>query len=124
VKRVYHHYERLEEFRDGMWRNVRGDERWPLVNAAAALMRDAPAFKTAMLRAVREWPVSCEHNLTASSVNRIAWLGHAGCCLAAQSPEDLTRLAWHTLNQAEQDEANRVAAEALNEWESAYAGQA
>jgi hypothetical protein len=120
---VYHHYERLEEYQIGMWRMVSGETRRPLRDAAAMLMRDPEAFKAAMLRAVREWRYSCEHNLTSYASNRIAWLGHAGCVIATGSPEDVTREAWWTLNQAEQDEANRVAAEALAEWEGNYAGQ-
>ena len=83
---------------------------------AADLMKNPVRFKAAMVEALTRWPRSCEMNLSAEPVNKIAWLGHAGCCVATQSPEDCTRLAWHTLNKAEQDEANRVAAEALELW--------
>ena len=84
--------------------------------AAASLMRDPSAFKSAMMRALELWPNSCLHNLSADSVNKIAWLGHAGCCLGAGSPEENTRIGWHMLTQHEQDEANRVAAEVLTAW--------
>jgi hypothetical protein len=119
MKRVFHHYERLEEFTDGMWRITRGDGRKAHVEASAALMRDATAFEGAMLRALEEWPLSCEHNLSAENVNRIAWLGHAGCCVGAGSPEDCTRVAWHTLTQSEQDAANQAAANVLAQWTAA-----
>jgi hypothetical protein len=120
TSRVYYHYEQLEEFHAGMWKIVRGEMRKRYIELAANLMRDATAFKDAMLRAVREWPKSCEFNFTSDSVNRIAWLGHAGCCLGVGSPEEATRCGWHTLNQHEQDIANQVAAEALSTWEAAY----
>lgn len=116
-RRVYYHYEELEEFHAGMWRITRGEARKACIDRAAELMRDAPRFKAAMERAVIEWPKSCAAAFTADAVNQIAWLGHAGCCLAAQSPEEATRAAWHTLSRPEQDEANRVAAEALATWE-------
>lgn len=103
-----------------MWRIVPAEERQAFVRIVADLMRNAPAFKTAMLRATHEWPYSCEHNLTCTSMNRIAWLGHAGCCIAHEAPEDLTRLAWHTLNTNEQDAANAAAAEVLADWENRY----
>lgn len=119
-KRVYRHYEELEEFHMGMWKIVRGEDRKRFMQAAADLMRDAPRFKAMMIRAVGEWPMSCEAALTADATNRIAWLGHAGCCIGAGSPEEATRAGWHTLNQAEQNEANRVAAEALAHWEETY----
>jgi hypothetical protein len=115
--RVYHDFRELEEYRDGMWRIVRGDRRRVNAENAAALMRDSVSFKSAMLRAIDEWPKSCQHNLTADATNKLAWLGHAGNCLAHGSPEENTRIGWHLLSPAEQDEANRVAQEVLDEWE-------
>ena len=119
MSRIFHHYEKLEEFHDGMWRNTNGDTRKLHVEASASLMKDARAFKAGMMRALEEWPLSCEHNLSAENVNRIAWLGHAGCCVAVGSPEDCTRVAWHTLNKAEQDAANAAAADVLARWTDA-----
>jgi hypothetical protein len=116
-ERVYHHYNKLEEYHQGMWRITHGEERKLFIKAAADLMKNAALFKICMARALEEWPNSCEHNLTAENNNRIAWLGHAGCCIGANSPEEATRAGWHTLNQAEQDEANRVAAEVLATWD-------
>lgn len=120
MHRKFHHYEELEEYHAGMWRIVRGDKRKQFIEAASDLMRSPDEFKLAMQEAVGAWPKSCEHNLTADAVNRIAWLGHAGCCVGVKSPEDCTRLGWHTLNDAEQKEANRVAAEVLREWINGY----
>lgn len=103
-----------------MWRSVSGDRAAHYIHASADLMRCPEEFKESMREAVKAWPYSAEHNLTCISLNRIAWLGHAGCCIATNSPEDLTRLGWHTLNQTEQDDANRVAGEVLKEWETEY----
>lgn len=118
--RVYYHYELLEEYTHGMWRIERGVDRKAYVEEAAMLMRDPERFEAAMMRAINEWPVSCEHSLTAEDTNRIAWLGHAGCCIEVGSPEEATRAGWHTLTKPEQDEANAAAARALSEWESIY----
>ena len=120
MKRIFHHYEKCEEYTAGMWRNVTGEERHGFIRASADLMRDPAGFEAAMLRAVKEWRFSCEHNLTARGVNKRAWLGHAGCCLGVNSPEELTRLGWHTLNQAEQDAANAAADRAIAAWESLH----
>lgn len=111
--RIFHPYHKLEEFHAGMWRIVRGSERKNYIAAAADLMKAPQDFRDAMIRALDEWPISCEANLTAESVNRIAWLGHAGCCIATGSPEEATRVGWHTLAPDEQDEANRVADEVV-----------
>lgn len=117
---MYHRYEQCEEYAAGMWRIVTGEERQRLLRAAAALMRDAGAFEAAMFAALDDWPYSCEASLTATVMNRIAWLGHAGCCIAVDSPEDVTRQAWHTLTSPEQDAANAAALRVLNEWTARY----
>lgn len=119
-QRVYHHYENLEEYHEGMWRIVRGEKRKAFADAAADLMRQPDEFKAAMAAATKTWEKSCEANLTADAVNRLAWLGHAGCCIAVQSPEDCTRMGWHQLNKDEQNEANRVAQEVLDQWLKVY----
>ena len=116
-RRIYLRYEKLEEFKAGMWKIVRGVQRERNVFQAAALMRDIPAFSQAMLQAVHEWQQSCAHNLTSENSNRLAWLGHAGCCIAVMSPEENTRAAWHTLNKVEQDLANEAAQQVLEYWE-------
>lgn len=120
MKRVFHSHDKWEEFSAGMWRVVHGPKTQDFIDAAADLMRSPEEFKLAMLRAVSDWPISCKVNLTAKGMNRQAWLGHAGCCIAVNSPENCTRLGWHTLSQREQDEANRVADEAIQIWEAAY----
>lgn len=120
IDRVYHHYEQLEEARYGLWKRATGDERKSQIARAALLMRDAEKFKSAMRAATEKWPLSCEHNLTCLDANRIAWLGHAGCCIGAASGEDATRAAWHTLSIEEQDAANAAAEVVLMEWVAAY----
>lgn len=116
-RRVYHDYRELEEYQQGMWRIVRGEERAANAKAAADLMRNYSRFFDAMMQAVDTWPVSCAHNLTAENSNRIAWLGHAGCLLGVGSPEENTRLGWHLLTSKEKDAANHCALQVLNEWE-------
>ena len=119
-QRVHHHYEKLEEAEHEMWRVEYGEEKELHLEKAAGLMKDPSAFRDAMIRAVFEWPNSCEHNLTCFSMNRRAWMGHAGCLIGAGSPEATTRLAWHTLTTPQQDAANRAADEAIAAWERKY----
>ena len=47
-------------------------------------------------------------------------MGNAGCCLTSGYPEDETRLAWHTLNQEQQDLANAAADRVIADWERRY----
>jgi hypothetical protein len=104
-----------------MWRRIAAEERDGFVYATAILMRSPVSFKAAMRRVLTEWPVSCEVNMTNSSVNHQAWFGHAGCFLATSSPEDCTRHGWRTLTNREQTVANRMADEVIAEWVATYA---
>lgn len=117
-ERIYHHYEELEEFHSGMWRIVRGEDRRRFIELSAALMRDCDGFSSAMTRATQEWKKSCEHNLTVEAANRLAWLGHAGCCINHRAPEESTRAAWHTLTPEEQALANEAAGLVLFRWDT------
>ena len=120
-KRVYHPYTAWEEYHAGMWVVTTGPKRDAYVKASADLMRDADQFEAAMIRAVNEWPNSCEVAMTTPSLNHQAWMGHAGCCIATGSPEDCTRLGWHTLTQDQQDAANAAADRAIVLWGEQYA---
>ena len=120
AERVYYHYKDLEEVEGGLWRIVRGEERERNVLNAGELMKDSGSFKEAMLRSLVEWPNSSLHNLSADGVNKLAYLGHAGCCVGVGSPEENTRCAWHTLTHDEQREADATAGEVLSIWENTY----
>ena len=117
MNRVFYKFTDLEEYEAGMWAIARGELRKANMDRAADLMRDPCRFIRAMMVAVNDWPKSCAHNLTVDAANRIAWLGHAGCCVAAFSPEENTRCAWHTLTKREQDVANACALLVLKRWE-------
>lgn len=121
MKRIYHRYEKCEEYSAGMWRHTEPAERQAFVSAAAKLMINAEAFRESMIKAADLWRYSCEQNLTAPTVNKQAWIGRAGCCIATGSPEDLTREAWGTLNQEQQDLANLMADEAIAYWNKKHA---
>ena len=117
MKRVYHNYRDWEEYHAGMWRILHGDEAKEYLDKAIAFTGDAELYGEWMLRVIEAWPISCEQHLTARSMNRQAWVGHAACCLAIGCPEEITRLAWHQLTQQQQDEANAKADAAIVAWE-------
>lgn len=117
MERIYHSHEKWEEYPAGLWRSVYGEERDSLLKRAIEFTGDAELYGSFMLRIIREWPFSCEHNLTCEEMNRQAWIGHAACCLAIECPEDITRLAWHQLTKQQQDDANKKADEAIKQWE-------
>lgn len=120
-KRVYHHYLRMEEFHSVMWKQIEPELREQAISDSALLMADSDRFEAACDRAIAEWPNSAEANLTASVINHQAWLGHAASCINHGASEDLTRLAWRTLSQGQQDAANDAADRSIEKWSKAYA---
>lgn len=111
----------MEEFHSVMWKQIPVERREMAILASAELMVDHEAFEVACRRAIHEWPNSTEANLTATVINHQAWIGHASCCINHGASEDLTRLAWRTLTQEQQDLANAAADRAIAYWGELYA---
>jgi hypothetical protein len=123
MKRIYHHYLQWEEFHAGMWRKESKQLEEILFNRAVEFTGDAKLYGSFMLKVLDAWPISCEHNLTDTGMNRKAWIGHAACCLAIKCPEHVTRRAWGYLSQEQQDDANEMARLAIKEWEKRHAAK-
>jgi predicted phosphoadenosine phosphosulfate sulfurtransferase len=122
-ERVFKHFEEWEETAAGLWRRPIGIEREHLIARCARFMANTEAFCEAMLRAIEEWPNSCEVSFTNPSLNQQAWLGHAACCIAIGCPEEPTRAAWWTLTQKQRDLADEAAAKVIQIWTVRYERQ-
>ena len=120
MKQVYHHFNKWEDWQNGMWRNVFGQERDTLLQKAIEFTSNTKLYGKYMLKVIKLWPYACEHNLTNGSINQQAFIGHCACCLAINCPEDITRLAWHHLTQGQQDAANLEADKAIQKWKTEY----
>jgi len=79
-------------------------------------------YGQAMRKVIVAWPISCEHNLTEPTMNRLAWIGHAACSYEIDCPEDVTRQAWGMLTEKQRIDADAQAQKALDEWISGYKG--
>lgn len=119
IERIYHPYWKWEEVKGNMWGKVSDREKY--LKWAIDFTGDAHVYGEWMLQVLKEWPYSCEHNLSNVTQNRKAWIGHAACALAFMCPEDITRKAWGFLTEEQQNEANHKAELAIKEWEKSYA---
>jgi len=120
MKQIYHNYNEWEEHKNGMWRIIHGEKRADYLEMAIQFTGDAELYGEWMMKVIEEWPISCEQNLTCSSINRQAWIGHAACCAATGCPEDITRWAWGHLSEEQQDKANAKADQAIAKWEQRH----
>jgi hypothetical protein len=120
MKRIYHHHRKREELNSMMWKKAKPKEEKTMLKKAIAFTMDTELYGEWMLRVIKEWPLSCEHNLTDNNLNKQAWIGHAAACLAINSPEYITRLAWHYLTEQQQNDANEKADKAIKIWQNNY----
>jgi hypothetical protein len=116
--RIFHRYEKWEDYKAGMWRTVDKISAERFLREAIAFTGNAEVYGEWMMRVIVLWPLACEHNLTDDTQNRKAWIGHAACQLAIECPEYITRSAWGYLNKNQQDEANAMADLAIARWET------
>ncbi len=79
------------------------------------LLTDMPEFERVLACVTSEWKHSCEHYLTNSAMNRIAWLGQAALCYKYGIPSEF-RGGYGLLTEAQQLAADEAALRALNAW--------
>lgn len=115
IERMYHPYWDWEEIEHNMWGGVADKKLY--LKKAIVFTGDHKLYGRFMMRVAAEWKNSCEHNLSNTTQNRKAWIGHAACALAIGCPEDITRKAWSHLTKDQQDAANNKAQEAIDYWE-------
>lgn len=99
-----------------MWRKPENREQ--MLREAIEFTGDHVAYGRAMRRVIKEWPISCEHNLSNLTQNRKAWIGHAACALERGMCEDVVRAAWSQLTDEQRRLANEQAQKAIEVWES------
>ena len=84
------------------------------------MLSDKDLFATVLEKIISEWKYSCEHNLTDSSTNKRAWIGHAACSFEMNLPESVVRQAWKVLSNEQRIKANNQADMAIKLWMSGY----
>jgi hypothetical protein len=114
--RIFHTFDKWECHKAGMYATCHPDMTGPECEREyARFLKSEPEFRDALSRIITEWKHSCEHYLTNSAMNRIAWLGQASLCYAKKIPA-VFRGGFAYLNEFEQQRANEIAHEYLNKW--------
>lgn len=119
MTRIFHPYDKWEDFRHGFY----GGMDYPKDNTLelyASLLRDLPKFEAALKVIIKEWPNSCEHNLSNEAMNRIAYLGQASCALIYNVPSNVSMGGYNLLSLEEQKAADAMAQKYLNLWLERY----
>lgn len=114
--RIFHTFEKWECHKAGMYaQKVEGKKQEECEIEFARFLKNSELFMQTLYKVTTEWKHSCEHYLTNTSMNRIAWLGQASVCYSTGIPSKYSA-GWNLLTSKEQDKANEIALVALNQW--------
>jgi hypothetical protein len=115
--RIYHHWEKWECYKHGFYNIVSNAQKQDCKNLVLSFFNDAKSTEFYMQKVVDNWLYSCEHFLSNVSMNRVAWLGQAACCLCHKVPNLVTMYYWKYLDTETQDIANKIAETIIHQWE-------
>lgn len=115
MKRIFHHYNKWEDYHHGMY-NEDKDGRQERVALAASILGTPETCEKAMQMVVEKWPIASEFNLSNAEINRRAWMGQAACSVYAGVHEDETREAWGLLSVEQRTTANAIATKVIKKW--------
>lgn len=117
--RVFHTYEKWECYKSGFYNTtLNGLTKEECERMYESFLSSEEAFSEALEHVTTEWKHSCEHYLTNTAMNRIAWLGQAAACFAMGIPSSF-RGGFNLLAGEKAEKANQVALKYLNRWLSA-----
>tara|TARA_Y100000310_G_scaffold208355_1_gene208949 strand:- start:1074 stop:1475 length:402 start_codon:yes stop_codon:yes gene_type:complete len=114
--RIYHHYSLWEDHKNGFYNNCSGDSKKEKIQKAIKMFNSERLTRKYMDKIINEWKYSCEHNFTNPSLNRIAYIGQAACCLYGNIPNTVTMEAWNMLDRKVKNRSNMIAEEVLSTW--------
>jgi hypothetical protein len=114
--RVFHKWHDWECYKAGFYNTTKpGMTKHECEQAYREFLSDTKRFSDTLEHIIVEWKNSCEHYLTNTAMNRIAWLGQAAICYAEGIPS-VFRGGFDLLSTEQQDAANNVALTYLNKW--------
>ena len=115
--RIFHTYEDWECFKAGFYETKppHGMTGEQARSHYKNLLQDIPEFERILECVITEWKNSCEHYLTNTAMNRIAWLGQAALCYKWGIPAEF-RSGYGLLTEDMQKAADTSAFNALNRW--------
>ena len=116
--RVFHHYKLWEDYKWGFYDNCSGSERDKKIQSVIEMFNSEQLTTEHMNRVIKEWKYSCEHNLTNESLNKIAYIGQAACCIYDNIPNTVTMEAWSLLDEEIKSRADKIAQSVIDKWNS------
>ena len=114
--RIFHTYDKWECHKAGFYKSTK--DGWSHEQSEIEFKRilsDQDLFSEILNKLIIDWKFSCDHYLTNTSMNRIAWLGQAAVCYHSGVPSRYSS-AWFDIDSETRDKANATALKYLNKW--------
>lgn len=121
IKRIYHPWHKWECYKAGFYATsppdgISSDEA---KNMYRDFLSNNHMFESALIRVINEWVFSCEHFLTNTDINRIAWLGQSSACMSLGLPSKY-KSGFNLLSLKQQKGANLLAERYLELWKEKF----
>ena len=114
--RIFHTYDKWECHKAGFYKSTKdGWNHEQCETEFKRILSDQELFSEILNKLIVDWKFSCEHYLTNTSMNRIAWLGQAAVCYHSGVPSRYSS-AWFDIDEETRDKANATALKYLNKW--------
>ena len=120
MKRIYYNYKYWEDWKLGFYDNCSGNVKKEKIKKVIELFNNEDLTIKYMQKVIKEWKYSCEHNFSNPSLNKIAYLGQAACCLYSNIPNTVTMEAWSFLDKKIQLRSDKIAKGIINKWIKKY----
>lgn len=120
MKQIFHHYEKWEDWRFGFYDSMSGKAKEKAIQTVIEVFSDPELTELLMRKVIKEWPISCEQNLSNPNMNKIAWLGQASLSLGFKIPQNITMKAWSEVPKNFREKADIIANNIIKEWEKNY----
>lgn len=114
--RIFHTFDKWECFKSGFYNTcVDGKTESQCKEIYREFLSNLPEFEKSLDYIVHNWKYSCEHYLTNTGMNRIAYLGQAALAQARGIPQKYAG-GFFLLTDKQQQEADQMALKYLNIW--------
>jgi hypothetical protein len=120
MTRLYHPWHLWEDYQHNFYGGASEYQREDTHALYASLLKEIPRFEQALTTIINEWKYSCEHNLTHSGMNRVAYLGQASCALVYKVPHSVCMGGYNLLTDEEKRDADATAQKYLDLWLSRH----
>lgn len=117
MKRIQHPWNLWEDYQHNFYGGLdNAPSKEKSLETYAGLLKDLNQFEAALQIIITEWPYSCEHNLTNTNLNRVAYMGQAACALRFRIPHYISCSGYNLLTEEQQKRADEMAQFYIDLW--------